>query len=103
MRKVIRALPPSWKDKSTTLKGLNDKEEMELIGLIRNLKAHEIERKAREEKAPQKKRTLAFKFTPTISGDNDEDQENDEDLSLLVKNVYMHRLWTQRSIGYVLL
>jgi len=31
------------------LKELNDKEEMELIGLIGNLKTHEIERKAREE------------------------------------------------------
>jgi len=34
IRKIIRALPPSWEVKATTLKELNDKEEMELIGLI---------------------------------------------------------------------
>ena len=37
VRKVIRALSPSWEVKVTTLKELNDKEEMELIGLIGNL------------------------------------------------------------------
>jgi len=54
--KVIRALPPSWEVKAATLKELNDNKEMELISLIDNLKTHEIERKAREEMAPQKKR-----------------------------------------------
>jgi len=54
MRKVIRALPPSWEVKDTTLKELNDKEDMELIGLIGNLKTHEMERKVREEMASQK-------------------------------------------------
>ena len=34
VRKVILTLPPSWEVKATTLKELNDKEEMELIGLI---------------------------------------------------------------------
>ena len=38
VRKIIRALPPSWEVKGITLKKLNDKEEMELIGLIGNLK-----------------------------------------------------------------
>ena len=52
---------------------------MELIGLIGNLNTHEMERNARE-KAPQKKKTLAFKSTLTIS---DDDQEDDDDLSLL--------------------
>ena len=32
--KVIRALPSSWEIKATTLKELNDKDEMELISLI---------------------------------------------------------------------
>ena len=73
--------------KFTTLKELNDKEEMEFIGLIENLKSHEIKRKAREEKAPQKKKTLTFKFTPTIFDDEDDDQEDYEDLSLPAKNV----------------
>jgi len=52
VRKVIRALPPSWEVKTTTLKELNDKEEMELISLINNLKTHEIERKDRKEMSP---------------------------------------------------
>jgi len=55
---------------------------MELISLIGNLKTHEMERNARE-KAPQKKKTLAFKSTLTISDDEDDDQEDDDDLSLL--------------------
>ena len=33
IRKIIRALPPSWEVKTTTLKELNDKEEMKLIVL----------------------------------------------------------------------
>jgi len=37
VRKLIRALPPSWEVKAITLKELNDKEEMELINLIGNL------------------------------------------------------------------
>jgi len=59
---------------------------MELIGLIDNLKTHEMERKAREETAPQKKNTIVFKSTPTIFGE-DEEEEYDEDLSFLVRNV----------------
>ena len=81
VRKVIQAFPPSWEVKTTTLKELNDKEKMELIGLIGNLKTHEMEIKTREEKAPQTNKTLAFKSTPTIS-DEDEEEE-DEDLSSL--------------------
>ena len=73
--------------KSITLKELNDKEEMELIDLIENLKTHEMKRKVREERAPKKKKTLTFKSTPTISDNEDDDQKDDEDLSLLVKNV----------------
>jgi len=86
VRKIIRALPPSWEVKATTLKELNDKEEMELIGLIGNLKTHEMERKAREEMAPSKKKTIAFKCQSTHS-DEDDEEEDDEELSLLVKNV----------------
>ena len=40
VRKIIRALPPSWEVKATALKEHNDKEEIELIGLIGNLKIH---------------------------------------------------------------
>ena len=38
VRKVIRVLLPSWEVKAITLKEINDKEEMELIGLIENLR-----------------------------------------------------------------
>ena len=48
----MRALSPLWEVKVTTLKELNDNEEMEFISLISNLKTHEMERKAREEMAP---------------------------------------------------
>ena len=86
VQKVIHALSPSWKVKITTLKELNDKEEVELIGLIGNLKTHEMKKKAREEMTPQTKKTIAFKSTPQIFDD-------DEDLFLLVKNVRrMHNM-----------
>ena len=49
---MIRALPLSWEIKATTLKELNNKDEMEFISLIGNLKTHEMEKKAREETAP---------------------------------------------------
>ena len=66
------------------MKELNNKEELELIGLIGKLKTHEMEWKAREEMAPQKK-MIVFKSTPTIY-DDDEEEEDDEELFLLVKN-----------------
>ena len=43
-----------------------------------------MKRKDKEEMAPQKKKMIAFKSTPTIS---DKDDEDDKDLSILVKNV----------------
>ena len=52
VQKVIRALPPSQEVKATTLKELNDKDEMELISLIGNLKTLEMEKAEREEMAP---------------------------------------------------
>ena len=86
MRKVIRALLPAWEVKATTLKELNYKEEIELIGLIGNLKTHEMDRKAREEMAHQKKKMIVFISTPTIS-DEDDEKKDHEDLFLLVNNV----------------
>ena len=68
------------------MKELNDKEEMELIGLIGNLKTHEMERKAREKMAPSKRKAIAFKSQSSHS-DEDNEEEDDEELSLLVKNV----------------
>jgi len=97
VRKVIRALPPSWKIKATALKELNDKDEMELISLIGNLKIHEMEKKAREETVPQKKKFIAFKSTSNIS-DDEEDEENDEELSLLVRNV--KRMYHKKRLNH---
>ena len=52
------------------------------MGLICNLKTHEMERKAKEEKAPQKKNNLAFKATPIFSDDDEEnEQEVDKELT----------------------
>ena len=45
---------------------------MKYIGLIKNLKTHEMERKARKEKAAQKKKTFAFRSTLSISNEEDE-------------------------------
>ena len=55
LRKVIRALSPSLEVKSTTLKELNDKEEIEFISLFGNLKTHEMERK-QEKRSHHKRR-----------------------------------------------
>jgi len=85
VRKVIRALPPSWEVKATTLKELNKKEEIEFIDLIGNLKTHEMEKKAREEKAPQKKKMIAFKYTFTIFDEDDKEEENYEDFPSLLR------------------
>ena len=77
VRKVIRALPSSWEIKDTTLKELNDKDEMDLISLIVNLKTHEMEKKAREEAAPLKKKSIAFKSSSTLEDDEEDDEEDD--------------------------
>ena len=97
VRKVIRALPTSWEIKATTLKELNDKDEMDLISLIGNLKTHEMEKKAREEAAPLKKKSIAFKSSSTLE-DDEEDKEEDEELSLLVRNV--KRMYRRNKLNF---
>ena len=67
VRKVIRVLPSSWEIKASTLKELNDKDEMELISLIENLKTHEIEKKAREEAGLKRKSLLPSSLPPPSS------------------------------------
>jgi len=54
--------------------------------LSATFKTHEMKKKAREEMTPQKKNTIAFKSTPAIS-DNKEEEEDDKELSLLIRNV----------------
>ena len=68
---------------------------MELFSLIGNFKTHEMERKVREETTPQKKKTIAFKSTPTIFDDDEE--EDDEDLFLLIRNV--RRMYNKAKIN----
>ena len=66
VRKIICALPPSWEVKATTLKELNDKEEMELIGLIRN--SRPMRWKEKQEKRwllPRRKLLPSKDFPPT--------------------------------------
>ena len=94
IRKVIRALPPSWEVKSTFLKELSVKEKMDFVDPIGNLKAHEMERKAREEKAPQKEKKSCIQGNSYFLRDDEEnEQEDDEELSLLVKS--LRRLYTK--------
>ena len=59
---------------------------MELISLIGNYKTHEMEKKVREEAVPQKKKSIAFKSSST-NYDDEKDEEDNEELSLLVRNV----------------
>ena len=39
---MIRAIPKTWEVKATTLKELNDREEMDFSDFIENLKNHEM-------------------------------------------------------------
>jgi len=66
VRKLIRALFKAWEVKKTTLKELNDREKMKFSKFIKNLKTYEMEMKVREGRESQKKKTIAFKVTPSI-------------------------------------
>jgi len=66
VRKVIRALLKAWEVKATTLKELNDPEEMDFSRIIGNLKTHKMKMKTREGREPTKKKFIAFKATPSI-------------------------------------
>ena len=52
VRKIVKVLSKSWDVKATTLNELNDKEQMDFTALVGNLKAHEMDTKAREEREP---------------------------------------------------
>ena len=62
---MIRAFLKAWEIKATTLKELNDREEMDFSDFIGNLKTHEMEMKVREGREPIKKKSIAFKATPS--------------------------------------
>ena len=55
VRKVIRALPKAWEVKITTLKELNDREEMEFSEFIGYLKMHEMKMKVEKEENPPRR------------------------------------------------
>ena len=54
----------------------------EIIGLIGNLKTHEMEKKSREKMTHQKKKMIAFKTTPTIFDEDDEEEDDETSPSL---------------------
>ena len=83
IRKVIRALPKTWEVKATTLKELNDREEMDFSSFIGNLKTHEMEMKVREEKETPKKKVIAFKATPSTIDEEVSFKDGDEDFDML--------------------
>jgi len=88
MRKIIRVLSKSWEVKATTLKELNDREEMDFSGLIGNLKTHEMEIKTWEEREPPKKKSIAFRASPSIMEEEDSMDENEEeDYVMLIRMV----------------
>ena len=86
IKKVIRAILKAWKVKTITLKELNDREEMDFPGFIGKLKTHEMEMKVCEGRKPPKKRTIAFKATPSIA-EEEESIDEEEDFAMPIRNV----------------
>ena len=89
VRKILKALPKFWEVKSTILKELNDKKEMDFTTFMGNLKTHEMKMNARKDREPHKKIGVAFKVSsreykknyiapPTTSED---EQQKDEELT----------------------
>jgi len=63
---------------------------MDFMGLIGNLKTHEMEKKVTEDKVLPKKKNIAFKSSQILLDDNeniDNEGDDDEELPILVKNV----------------
>ena len=87
---MLKALPKSWDVKTTILKEFNDKEEMDFIAFMGNLKTHEMEMNAREEREPHKKIGVVFNASSSEHNKNVATSTvlNDEqDDTLLVKNM----------------
>ena len=87
IRKVIRALPKAWEVKATTLKELNNREEMDFSGFIENLKTHERKMKVKEERETPKKKVIAFKATPSSLDEEESSRDGDEDFAILIRKV----------------
>ena len=74
--------------KATTLKELNDREEMDFSRFIENLKTYEMEMKVREDREPPKKKSIVFRVSPSIPEDEDSmDKNEEEDFTTLIRKV----------------
>ena len=87
IHKVIKALPKAWEVKTTTLKELNDREEMNFSGFIENFITLEMEMKVREERETLKKKAIAFKATPSSFDEEESSKDGDEDFAMLIQKV----------------
>ena len=83
----IRVLPKSCEAKATTLKELNNREEMVFSSFSGNLKTHEMEMKVREEREAPKKKAIAFKATPSSFNEDESSKDDDEDFAMLIRKV----------------
>jgi len=73
--------------KATTLKELDDREKMDFSGFIKNLKTHEMEMKVREEREPSKKKSIAFRASPSLPEEDSMDENEEEDFAMLIRKV----------------
>ena len=60
---------------------------MDFTGLIKNLKTHEMEYKDIEKQDTKKKKNIAFRCFSSDNEDLDHEDDDNEELSLLIKNV----------------
>ena len=61
---------------------------MEFSEFIENLKTHKIGMKIREERKPQKKKSIAFKATPTIVEEDESiDERGEEDFAIFIRKI----------------
>ena len=83
-------------NKTTSLKELNDNEEIDFTAFMKNLNTNEMKMNAREDRESQKKISIALEASPrehkkigvaTSTISEDDEQEDDELLTLLVKNM----------------
>ena len=66
---------------------MNDREEMDFSSFIGNLKTPDMEIKVLEEKEPTKKKSIAFKVTPSIVKNKESTDEDKEDFTMLIRKV----------------
>ena len=82
VRKILRALTPDWKKKTTAIEEANDLSTLSLENLIGNLMAYEVQledRKKDEQQLQSKKKVLAFHTSSDIDNSNDDSSDDDEE------------------------